>query len=588
MMPSRGSSRAQRGSVVHPERLRLPEVHRSKPAHSQHERRRPSSSSSSRSDSSRKPRHPGRRRTRCSFLSITRCIAVLGVGGLFLLHLFDLTPMVIDAQQRLSSHAPSAGLSSHEAYLDDEEYERAALDSLAAQDTSQLAEQAARHWAQGWRDDGDSGRGDGDGGGGGEQEESDGGGEEELAKEEGGSEVLKEREVADELAPDKAADDGEGQADARGGGAAIANNRGASGGAAWRSGAEVLTSVAQCRAAAAAAPAAAAEEEEAEAEAGGRAVAEGFTAGAPLDVTMITQASAERLWMLPFICDRWAGTLVVAALAAAADRRKWPPLTVAGGDEPRCRALLLELQPPGGGGAEKKGYPINWLRNQAIGCVATSHYLIADIDFWPSRELRRLIRMQLPAWGEAQRALVVPNFQRSGHGCRASGPSACRDAFERGSLAVPSNYSELATCARARQCAVFDSEYNAAGQASTDIHAWRGLAEGSTMPISCFSSVRYEPFVVLRNHAATPRFDERFTGYGKNKVQLILHLRMAGYAFHVLGRGFLCHFPHPQSSSKQAWLHSSAHAAMDRLFHTFEAEMRSRYSNATLRTRMCP
>jgi len=174
MMPSRGGSRAQRGSVVHPERLRLPEVHRSKPAHSQHERRRPSSSSSSRSDSSRKPRHPGRRRTRCSFLSITRCIAVLGVGGLFLVHLFDLTPMcafaplssrawkhacvnsaysllhatrqrcarfpppdallrVIDAQRRLSSHAPSAGLSSHEAYLDDEEYERAALDSLAAQ-----------------------------------------------------------------------------------------------------------------------------------------------------------------------------------------------------------------------------------------------------------------------------------------------------------------------------------------------------------------------------------------------------------------------------------------------------------------------
>jgi len=245
---------------------------------------------------------------------------VLGVGGLFLVHLFDLTPMVIDAQRRLSSHAPSAGLSSHETYLDDEEYERAALDSLAAQDTSQLAEQAARHWAQGWRDDGDSGRGDGGGGGGGEQEESDGGGEEELAKEEGGSEVLKEREAADELATDEAADgDGGGQADARGGGAAIANGA-ASGGAAWRSGAEVLTSVAQCRAAAAAAAEAAAEAE-AEAEAGGRAAAEGFTAGAPLDVTMITQASAERLWMLPFICDRWAGTLVVAALAAAADRR---------------------------------------------------------------------------------------------------------------------------------------------------------------------------------------------------------------------------------------------------------------------------
>ena len=123
-------------------------------------------------------------------------------------------------------------------------------------------------------------------------------------------------------------------------------------------------------------------------------------------------------------------------------------------------------------------HTLNWLRNQAIGCVATSHYLIADIDFWPSRELRRLIRMQLPAWGEAQRALVVPNFQRSGHGCRASGPSACRDAFERGSLGVPSNYSELATCARARQCAVFDSEYNAAAVA--DFGSTRRSSGGSS------------------------------------------------------------------------------------------------------------
>ena len=46
--------------------------------------------------------------------------------------------------------------------------------------------------------------------------------------------------------------------------------------------------------------------------------------------------------------------------------------------------------------------------------------------------------------------------------------------------------------------------------------------------------------------------------------------------------------PTPTPHRPQAWLHSSAHAAMDRLFHTFEAEMRSRYSNATLRTRMCP
>ena len=38
-----------------------------------------------------------------------------------------------------------------------------------------------------------------------------------------------------------------------------------------------------------------------------------------------------------------------------------------------------------------KPYPINWLRNQGIRCAGTSHYLMVDIDFWPSAELHGLL-----------------------------------------------------------------------------------------------------------------------------------------------------------------------------------------------------
>ena len=82
-------------------------------------------------------------------------------------------------------------------------------------------------------------------------------------------------------------------------------------------------------------------------------------------------------------------------------------------------------------------------------------------------------------------------------------------------------------------------------------------------------------------------FDDRFNGYGKNKVQHLVHLRRAGFAFEVLGGGFLIHFPHAKSASKEKWLHSTAHRDVERLFATFEKEIENKYWNVTQRTPLC-
>lgn len=76
-------------------------------------------------------------------------------------------------------------------------------------------------------------------------------------------------------------------------------------------------------------------------------------------------------------------------------------------------------------------------------------------------------------------------------------------------------------------CSVFDVEYNPQGQSSTNTRAWRKFDRHGTYRIPCLASERYEPFVVLRRTQQTPMFDERFHGYGKNKVQLLVHLRRA-------------------------------------------------------------
>jgi len=82
-----------------------------------------------------------------------------------------------------------------------------------------------------------------------------------------------------------------------------------------------------------------------------------------------------------------------------------------------------------------------------------------------------------------------------------------------------------------------------------------------------------------------PYYDERFHGYGKNKIEYIAHLRFLHYEFRILPEGFIVHHPHPDSESKRVWNNveeEDLHLEMDELYPKFLRELVKRYGKPKL------
>jgi hypothetical protein len=171
----------------------------------------------------------------------------------------------------------------------------------------------------------------------------------------------------------------------------------------------------------------------------------------------------------------------------------------------------------------------------------------------------------------------------------------------------------------ASKCIVFHSDYFLPGHGDTKTEEW--LAGIDQQPetvrlIPCINTRFYEPYLAipwcpskLLNHDTmdskvmfptmgssktqqeveawtplSPYYDERFYGYGKNKMQHIVHLQQKGYAFSVIPPiGFLTHHPHPESKAK-TYAHDNItetkqthNQLMINLFYKYKNELKSYY-----------
>ena len=317
-----------------------------------------------------------------------------------------------------------------------------------------------------------------------------------------------------------------------------------------------------------------------------------------ITVTLVTQVSHDRLWMLEHHCDRYRyrnrNRNRRRGGGGGGGRFDQHPMSIAVYSNATVDTVRAELRGMGCGvataaadGNENENapvqvsvldgrthgawdnFPVNELRNLALSKVRTTHILYIDVDFWPSDNLYEtimggggvgvvdktkdgpspsdVIRREL--FDDPKLALVIPAFQlwrqcKEWEDCREDNLPHMESArtFE-GLLHEITEHKSIS---------VFDPT-NKGGHGSTNYRVWFTQEQGSLYDIECLQSNRYEPFVMVRYCRDLPPFQTAFAGYGKNKVTWMMQVVAEGYVFSQVGGVHLVHYPHLDSASRQTW-----------------------------------
>jgi hypothetical protein len=329
-----------------------------------------------------------------------------------------------------------------------------------------------------------------------------------------------------------------------------------------------------------------------------------------INTTLLIQCSVDRMWILKETCRRWTDPIV--AVIHLTENQK------SNADAWKMRCPQMRVVPYVADKDEKAWhYPVNRLRNLGLDVVQTSHVIVADVDFVPSQGLDQVIRHTLKERQkqrgvaestvalEERDAIVVPAFER----VEDCSKTDCGHILKTNSSYLPKTKDDLKRCMSDKNCIVFQANNNWEGHYSTQSRRWIDgddyeneeleLADGTKSKVlkrvPCFDSLRYEPYVVIRwcpsaspisdqVKPVAPYYDERFYGYGKNKIQMISHLRFLGYQFSILSHGFIVHNPHNESNAKKVWndvQDYKLHETMDALYPKFLNELLEKYKTVT-------
>jgi hypothetical protein len=335
-----------------------------------------------------------------------------------------------------------------------------------------------------------------------------------------------------------------------------------------------------------------------------------------LTTTLVVQTTFDRLPLIQETCRRWKSPIILVVYLSPDESQNIWDKTVQDYSS-LCDHLEMIPYIAASEDERKFAYPINKMRNIGLDHVITSHVLVLDVDLIPSSHLDDALVKAIELAIEARLdddgdrgidpkdAIVVPAFERkSPIACKTL--QDCQNLMTQDAQFIPATMTELEHCLSDEKCLVFQSDVNFEGHADTHSMQWlKDEQKASLTPIKCFRSLRYEPYVVIpwcaleKNarqriavHAPrSPYYDERFHGYGKNKIQQIAHLRERGFTFKVMpSTGFVVHHPHPESITKEIWNdreNNELHQQMDALYPQYLKDLIREYQSIYNDTPLC-
>ncbi|PSC73160.1 Glycosyltransferase LARGE2 [Micractinium conductrix] len=275
------------------------------------------------------------------------------------------------------------------------------------------------------------------------------------------------------------------------------------------------------------------------------------------DVSLVTQLSVDRLYMLEAQCGSWGSIIsasvhvplvqgrIVSELPELAGKDAATPLELISDfhermeKRGRCKLDLVYVTEEVGTIEQVGLYPVNALRNKALQLSQTEIVLLLDADFLPNRALSDMIhdqRMydQLRRVTGYRQGIVLPAFETIDDG--EEGKSTALKAIK--------SRDVLHELFKRGELRGFHMDHYNRGHRATDHSRWFETNISYRIPYE----EGFEPYVLVQRRFV-PWYDERFKGYRKNKVVHLMHMFRLGLEFASTPHGYVVHSPHPVANS---------------------------------------